>query len=243
MASLDMGRALTFGATAEEYARWRPGYPDDAVAFLAPSAPAVVADIGAGTGQLTAALLRRGMVVHSVEPDPEMLRVLVRDHPTALPHLAGADAIPLADASLDAVLVATAFHWFPFDESVAEIRRVLVPGGWLGLVYNVVVPIDPWEMAVAELDPDRKIKAGLPSWRFPAGEIVTASFRWERPQSPLAVRNNFATSSAVARLPQAERDRLLDDVEASVRRACDEGGRDSVPMHYDAFCLKWLPLR
>ena len=57
MTSVDRSRALTFGQVADEYDRWRPGYPDDAVAWLAPPAPACVADVGAGTGKLSASLV------------------------------------------------------------------------------------------------------------------------------------------------------------------------------------------
>src|SRR5690349_1015015 len=73
---LDLTRALTFGSMAEAYDRWRPTYPDVAVDWLAPTAPGYVADVGAGTGQLTGALLARGLSVAAVEPDPKMMAVL-----------------------------------------------------------------------------------------------------------------------------------------------------------------------
>jgi ubiquinone/menaquinone biosynthesis C-methylase UbiE len=57
---IDMKRAQTFGQVAEEYDRWRPGYPDAAIDWLAPSAPARMADVGAGTGKLTSLLLGCG---------------------------------------------------------------------------------------------------------------------------------------------------------------------------------------
>ncbi|MBA2774343.1 MAG: class I SAM-dependent methyltransferase, partial [Nocardioidaceae bacterium] len=68
----EVSRALTFGQMAEEYDRWRPGYPDAAVDWLAPPAPGRVADVGAGTGRLTSLLLSRGLTVEAVEPDPRM---------------------------------------------------------------------------------------------------------------------------------------------------------------------------
>src|SRR5690348_8435959 len=106
---LDLTRALTFGSMAEAYDRWRPTYPDVAVDWLAPTAPGYVADVGAGTGQLTGALLARGLSVAAVEPDPKMLAVLSRNFPEAEAHQATSTSLPFDDGALDAVLVATAF--------------------------------------------------------------------------------------------------------------------------------------
>ena len=140
MEQLDLTRALTFGRLAADYARFRPSYPREAVDWLVPDGATRVADVGAGTGQLTARLLERGLAVDAVEPDAAMLAELRRSCPGATAHHAGVEALPLPDASVDAVLVATAWHWFPFEEAVAEVRRVLRPGGWLGLVWNLVTP-------------------------------------------------------------------------------------------------------
>ena len=101
MPSIDLSRALSFGTVAEEYASWRPGYPDDAVEWLAPTAPARVADVGAGTGKLTSPLIGRGLVVDAVEPDPRMLAVLTQDNPTARPYQTASDVLPFGHASLD----------------------------------------------------------------------------------------------------------------------------------------------
>ena len=48
-----------------------------------------------------------------------------------------AEALPLSDASVDAILCAQAFHWFATREALAEMRRVLKIGGKLGLIWNV----------------------------------------------------------------------------------------------------------
>jgi SAM-dependent methyltransferase len=62
-----------------------------------------------------------------------------------------AEAIPLADASVDAVTVAQAFHWFRFDEALAEIRRILKPGGGLAILFNEKDEATPWVAAWNEV--------------------------------------------------------------------------------------------
>jgi ubiquinone/menaquinone biosynthesis C-methylase UbiE len=95
-----------------------------------------VLDLGAGTGKLTRALLKSGVRVVAVEPSEGMLGVLRLKSPEAEALLGSAEKIPLPDASVDAVTVAQAFHWFANDAALAEIHRVLRPGGALGLVWN-----------------------------------------------------------------------------------------------------------
>lgn len=128
-------RRLVFGAAAEDYAAHRPDYPDAAVAWALANAPGDrVLDLGAGTGKLTARL--RHTRVTAVEPDPEMLARLRADLPQ-VPALRGsAEEIPLPDASVDAVLVGQAVHWFDPVRAWPEIARVLRPGGVFAGLWN-----------------------------------------------------------------------------------------------------------
>jgi SAM-dependent methyltransferase len=242
--SLDPARALAFGAAADDYQRWRPGYPPGAVAFVAPEAPATVLDLGAGTGQLVGPLLQRGLHVHAVDRDPEMVRVLHREYPAALAQVAGADRLPYGAGSLGAVVVGTAFHWFPFEAAVAEIRRVLRPEGWLGVLYNLVRPVASWELELVEVDPDRKgAEDGLPdpSWPFPGGSTESVRIPWDWEVTPEHFRNCLGTHSALLRMDASERRTRLDAAERIVRRACDEHERSTAPIHHEAFCLRWHP--
>lgn len=145
-------RASSFGAAAAEYARYRPDYPLTAIRWLlAPltgadhdvAQPRLVTllDLGAGTGKLTAQLASLAIGdgqprVLAVEPDPDMLAELRRQLPgvTAMP--GQAEAIPVPDASVDAVLAGQAAHWFDLDRAIPEIARVLRPGGVLGGLWN-----------------------------------------------------------------------------------------------------------
>lgn len=81
-------------------------------------------------------LLATGAEVTAVEPVPGMRDQLRAAIPDVEVLDGTAEAMPFADASLDAVTVAQAFHWFRFDQALAEIRRVLRPGGGLAIVFN-----------------------------------------------------------------------------------------------------------
>lgn len=129
-------RSLSFGAEAAAYERGRPSYPPEAIDWLLPSGARDVLDLGAGTGKLTARLVERGLDVVAVDPIPEMLELLGRSLPDTPALLGTAEEIPLPDDSVDAVLVAQAWHWFDRDRAIMEVERVLRPGGRLGLVWN-----------------------------------------------------------------------------------------------------------
>jgi SAM-dependent methyltransferase len=124
-----------FSRAADAYERGRPSYPDAAIQYLLGRVPAgaEVLDLAAGTGKLTRPLLAAGLRVVAVEPVAEMRAAL----PPAARALEGtAEAIPLPDGAVDGVVVAQAFHWFDGDAALAEIHRVLRPGGVLALVWN-----------------------------------------------------------------------------------------------------------
>ncbi|MFI2641268.1 class I SAM-dependent methyltransferase [Streptomyces sp. NPDC018610] len=140
-AAAHAARARSFDAAAAEYAAHRPSYPPalfDAVEELTgrPLAGARVADVGAGTGISTALLHERGARVLAVEPGDGMAAQLRRGHPD-LPVVRGSgDALPLADASVDLLTYAQAWHWTDPGRSVPEALRVLRPGGALALWWN-----------------------------------------------------------------------------------------------------------
>jgi len=130
-----------FGQEAETYAHGRPEYPDELLGWLEGSlgikAGSKVVDLGAGTGKFTRLLLRTGAEVTAIEPVAAMREHLHGELPDVRVLEGTAQGMPLADASLDAVLCAQAFHWFAKPEALREIHRVLRPRGHLGLVWNV----------------------------------------------------------------------------------------------------------
>lgn len=135
-----------FSDRATSYAAHRPSYPASAIDALLDGLGdphrLAVADLGAGTGIMSRLLADRGARVWAVEPNAAM-RAAAEAHPFVSSVDATAEATTLADGAVDLVVVAQAFHWFELERAAAEIRRVLVPGGRLGIVYNLRAPGHP----------------------------------------------------------------------------------------------------
>ena len=219
MLASDRHQARSFDGVADTYQRARPSYPAAAVEWALEAAPGRrVVDLAAGTGKLTEVLVAGGADVVAVEPLANMRAELERALPSVRALAGSAEQIPLADAGADAVLVGQAFHWFDGPAALAEIARVLVPGGVLGLLWNMRDDRVPW---VAELT---KVLLG-------AGDVLTGSRDLPRPvetgvfsaverrefPNPVAfdrarLREWASSTSRVAVLPEAERERVLADV-------------------------------
>ena len=104
---------------------------------------ATVLDLGAGTGKLTRVLADRYARVIALEPLAELRAILEERVPQAEPLPGLAEAIPLPDASVDAVFAGQAFQWFANEVALAEIARVLRPGGVLARLWNEAIEPNP----------------------------------------------------------------------------------------------------
>lgn len=141
-----------FGRAAEAYERGRPAYAAAAVDFIVArfglAQSGVVVDLAAGTGKLARQLAATGARVVAVEPERAM-RALI---PAGIEALEGtAEAIPCGDGTADAVTCAQAFHWFEPRAALAEIHRVLRPGGGLAIVTNIRDESDPLQHGFLEV--------------------------------------------------------------------------------------------
>lgn len=130
-------RRLSFGSAAAAYDTFRPSYPVAAVRWAIGSRPIRVLEIGAGTGLMTRALLTLGHYVTAVEPDDDMRAQLAITDDDRLEVARGsAEELPLADGSVDAIVVAQAFHWFKLPQALPEMHRVLTSEGALAVLWN-----------------------------------------------------------------------------------------------------------
>jgi SAM-dependent methyltransferase len=131
-----------FDAVARQYDAGRPGYPEalfDSIEEMSGSflAGAVLADVGAGTGISTRALIERGARVVAVDHGAAMLQTLRGRSPDAAAVLADANQLPFGSGSLDLVTFAQSWHWVDLDRAPAEVLRVLRPGGALAVWWNL----------------------------------------------------------------------------------------------------------
>ena len=207
---------LSFGNVAETYHRARPPYSaellDRAQRVLELEPSARVLDLAAGTGRLTSELRRRFTDVVAVEPDERMRTV----HGTALE--GSAESIPLDDASVDAVFVGEAFHWFDPSAAIAELARVLRSRGGLALIGAQWWETEPpLPEAAHELlrEPYERFRAQRrPPWDDAFAVSPFEPLRHERVEEELTVAPEelltlYSTTSSFAALPSEERVMLL----------------------------------
>ena len=226
----------SFGAAAAAYAEHRPDYAEAAVRWaLEPvwsRRPLRVIDIGAGTGKLTATLVRLGADVTAVEPDQNMLAELHRELPSVRSVPGSAEEIPAPDGSADAVLAGQAMHWFDMDRAMPEIARVLTPGGVLAGLWNVdddrvgwvaefaemskriaSITLLRWREGGAQSRQERVLAAG--SGLFHAGQ--TAEFEHGQPRTADSLLATIATHSNFLVMDGPERNSRLAQVRDFLR--------------------------
>lgn len=151
-------RTIDFGRTADDYARHRPGFPDEFFDRLRDLGLAVerrtVVDLGTGTGTLARGFAARGARAIGIDRSTGMLAaaVTLRDVGTDLHFVrARAEATPLRDVSADLICAGQCWHWFDRAAAAAEVRRVLVPGGHALIAYFSYLP-EPGSLGAATED-------------------------------------------------------------------------------------------
>ena len=221
----------SFGTAAAAYAEHRPDYAQAAVRWALERAPGQrVLDLGAGTGKLTGALLALGAEVIAVEPDPAMLGELRRALPAVRALPGSAEAMPLPDASVDAVLAGHALHWFDMDVAGPEIARVLAPGGILAGLWNVIDDRVGWVAGLERVSGSAAIgpRDTLSSWRAATagahlpgagqaarfGSPVQAEFPHGQRRTADSLVAALATRAGMLVMPEQEQEATLGRIRA-----------------------------
>lgn len=219
--------ATGYARAARAYEGGRPDYPaalqDWLTGPLSLGPGRIVVDLGAGTGKFTARLAATGARVIAVEPVAAMRAELAARLPGVEAMEGRAQANPLPDASVDALTCAQAFHWFATPEALAEIARVLRPGGKLGLIWNIRDERTPWVagltriMEVHEGDAPRfhtgAWRRVFPDPRFAALEEAFFDHAHVGPFASVVV-DRVMSVSFIARLPEPEQARVRAQIEA-----------------------------
>jgi SAM-dependent methyltransferase len=242
--------AVSFGAAAQEYDRYRMGPPARALDWLLPANCPSVLDLGAGTGLLTRQLADRVGDVVAVEPDARMREVLAGSCPRATVLDGTAEQIPLPDARVDAVTISAAWHWMDPAVALPEIARVLRPGGTLAVLYTRRDRRVPWldgldafvhdEMGTEDRIGQLIQRMNAGPW-LPAGgpfaEPVAHAVTWTTAMTAQEVVAMFATYSRFIALPADRKRELADRIEAKVHETAPvQDG--TVPMPLVCYCWR-----
>lgn len=238
--------ARGFSVAVASYARGRPDYPAEALAWLREDIKLgpgkTVLEVGAGTGKFIPVLRQTGARVLALEPVEEMRQQLAATQDDISVMAGTAASIPLPDGAVDAVVCAQAFHWFATREALAEFRRVLAPGGRLGLIWNVRDETTPWVAALSAItDPlegdTPRYRSG--AWRavFPAegfgamGERCIPYMHRGSPEDVILRRT--LSVSFVAAQSEAVRQDITDKIEQLIRQTPQLAGRSEIAFPYE----------
>jgi SAM-dependent methyltransferase len=240
--------ASSFGSAAVAYAEHRPDYAVAAVRWALEGAPGRrVLDLGAGTGKLTRTLVELGLEVVAVEPDAAMLAELRGRLPAVRALSGGAERIPLADASVDAVVAGNALHWFDMAVAGPEIARVLGPGGVLAGLWNVVDDRVDWVAGLARVGGSAAIgpRDTFTNWRRATsalhlgrdGSVVgfrsaqQREFPHGQRRTAASLTATLGTRAGMLVMPERERAAALTRISAFLEsRAETSGGEFTLPM-------------
>jgi SAM-dependent methyltransferase len=235
-------RRLSFGASAAHYDRARPTYPLSALNWtFAPlgAGRLRVVDLGAGTGLLSRVVAAAGHEVIPVEPDPDMRAQLDAVMPGVRALAGSAEAIPVPDASVDAVLAGTAYHWFDAELAHPEMARVLRPGGVLAAIWNDRDKATAWVTELtrligahqyvsgrrAELDESRSFGSLF-------GDVTKQQFPHVVPQSPQGIADLVASRSNYLTATPDKQRLILDQITELCATHPELAGQDAFDLPY-----------
>lgn len=247
---------VAFSGKAEDYKAARPSYPEawfvalESEGLLA--AGVVIADIGAGTGLLTAGLLHRGATVTAVEPNDAMRAACdasLGKHEGYRSFSGTAENTTLPDGSVDLITAAQAFHWFQIEEARREFLRILKPSGQVALIWNDRLAEDPLQQALAEIMEElggvtrnavlsQENKAGVPA--FFNGPYRTLEFFNEQLLTREGLHGLLFSRSYMPRRDSAEGARVIEETDRVFDRFAEAG---TVRIRYRTVTMLGRPVR
>lgn len=215
--SHELGEGNPFTRATAEYSRVRPEYPSAVIDQLCAGGPGIAADLGAGSGKMSVALARRGWRVHAIEPSramrdqsqvPPECAPLVEFHPTS------ASSTGLGAASVDLVVAAQSWHWFPAEASSEEAARILRSEGRLAIVFNQMDVQIPWVHRLTRImrsgDVHRRDRPPQVGQEFTVPELFIVT--WEQELTCEEVMELGRTRSSWLRQDEAGRMRMQENL-------------------------------
>jgi len=255
MNAIHHAAAEGYTARADTYAKGRPEYPSELESWLHEELRLCpgrhVLDLGAGTGKFSSRLLATGAEVIALEPVAAMRDQLRERCPQVKIYDGSAEAIPLPDSSVDAVVCAQSFHWFATPAALREIHRVLKPAGLLGLIWNVRDESIPWVAALSQIiepfagDAPRYWKQ---TWRtlfpFPGfadlREHHLPNAHQGSPEEVIVART--LSVSFIAALPVTEQEKIATQVRALIAATPELAGQETVTFPYETVAFSCAKL-
>ena len=219
-------RAYSSNANANLYEISRPSYPHESINFIVTyinnnthnnnnnnNNNVKILDLAAGTGKFTRLLMPFFNDIVAVEPVPEMIKSFSNILPSIPIHQGTATNIPLKDSSVNVVVVAQAFHWFANKEAIKEIHRVLSPGGYFFLIWNMEDSGANW---VKDLrDAYEQFDGIIPQYRLGSWKSV-----WEHDKDESLFRLPLSHQSFDWNMPGNNKDMICNRVKSKSYVSC-----------------------
>jgi SAM-dependent methyltransferase len=234
-----------FQRGAERYERGRPEAPPAAIEALGRSLgisrQSTVLELGAGTGKLSRLLAPQAGRYVAIEPVPAM-RDQFRRTVRGVPLVAGlAEMIPFRESTVDVVVAAQAFHWFDIPRAMAEMHRVLLPGGAVGLLWNARDESVDWVRQATELldrydarGPRYRDGAWRTTWDRTPGfaPLEKQSFPFVQRLDREAALDRFTSVSFIASLDDARYGQAVEALQGLLDSHPQTAGRPEIELPY-----------
>ncbi len=239
-----------YQTAGDSYDKGRPEYPAEAIRFLTEElgiAPGKsLLDLGAGTGKFTQLIVSSGAEILAIEPVEGMRKKFSELLPQIKIIEGSAEKIPRPDHSVDAVVVAQAFHWFDGEKALPELYRVLKTAGKLGLIWNARDESVDWVSKLTDIiDPHEK---GAPRYKYGVwkkafkktslfSSLSEKNFKYVQKGSPDMIVDRVASISFISALPPKTKAKVLNEVrELLANHAMTKNRREiELPYRTDVF--------